>query len=837
MRRTRRQIAWDGPAWDGPAGERHDALGRSSPWAPWTAALAILAGLLQIQTSARGEDLPPRAPIEEAVVPILQRYCARCHGEGREEGGLDLLARAGAFSLEKDRALWERVLELVRDHTMPPRKARKPEAAERARLVAWLEAALDDLDCDDPAVLDPGRVTIRRLNRAEYRNTIRDLTGVDFEAAADFPVDDVGYGFDNIGDNLSLPPLLLEKYLDAAETVIDRAAARPDAAELEPRRFQAEELEATAPSRALGSALSIDREGEVFVECEFPAAGEYVLRARAYGEQAGPEKTRMAFRLDGREVAAVSVAAVERAPEVYEARAPVAAGKRRYAIAYLNNYREPDHPDPRLRGDRNLIVDWFELELAARETPVALPESYQRLFIAHPSGGKSEDACAREILAAFAGRAFRRPAGEEDVERLMGLFAAARSHEGSFDGAIKVVLKAILCSPRFLFRVEADPRPADHGPREAGGKRLLDPFEIASRLSYFLWSSMPDEELFRLAREGQLHDEGVLEREVDRLLSDPRSQAFIENFAGQWLQTRLLENLTPDPALFPGCDAELREAMETETLLFFEAVLREERSLLELIDADFTFVNERLARHYGMDGGSPQGEEPRGGAAAGADGAPAGAGSARGGFRRVSVAGTSRGGLFTQASFLALTSNPTRTSPVKRGKWILEQILGTPPPPPPPDVRELEETAEAILSGPLRERMERHRSDPNCAVCHERMDALGFAFENFDAVGVWRDFDGKFLIDPSGELPDGRRFDGPGGLKALLRDEVEALARNLAAKLLTYALGRGMTRQDRCALEEIVDFGWARGYKLKSLVHAVVRSEPFRMRQGSAPPD
>jgi hypothetical protein len=393
----------------------------------------------------------------------------------------------------------------------------------------------------------------------------------------------------------------------------------------------------------------------------------------------------------------------------------------------------------------------------------------------------------------------------EEVNRLLALFRVAESQGDSFDNGIALALQAILTSPHFIFRVERDRGPNRLLPH------LINEFELATRLSYFLWSSMPDEELLALAGQSALRKPGNLEKQVRRMLNDAKARALVENFAGQWLQLRNLRNVAPDPGLFPAFDEALRSAMLKETELFFESVLKEDRSILDFLTADYTFVNERLARHYGIPG--VQGDQ----------------------FRRVSLTGSPRGGVLTQASVLTVTSNPTRTSPVKRGKWILENILGTPPPPPPPGAGELSEDKKVVLSGTLRQRMEQHRANPNCATCHQRMDPLGFGFENFDAIGAWRERDGQFSIDSSGVLPSGQSFKGPGELKAILKSQREAFARCLSEKMLTYALGRGLEPYDKCTVEQLAGILAKNNYKFSNLVVEIVKSDPFQMRRGQEP--
>ncbi len=767
----------------------------------WTLVLfaATASGAPADETSFQGE-----------IIPLLKKFCLECHGSEKAKADLSFepyltLRYAGDGGVTRDRKVWERVLKMLEESEMPPAKKPQPSADERQKAVGWIRTELARFDCK--GAVDPGHVTLRRLNRAEYNNTIRDLTGIDFHPAESFPADEVGYGFDNIGDVLSLHPLLFEKYLDAADEIVAKTI-EAERRRVFIRRFEAEKAETESASVPVEVwAISLQKEGDVFTHVEFPRDGEYLLRARAYGEQAGPEPTRMAFRIDGREVRSMAVEAVETAPKVYETRTRIAAGKRRFSVAYLNNYVDTTNPDPALRGDRNLVIDWFEAE----ELPsgAALPSTVPStvVFTRRPHDDADREACAREILTRFAGRAFRRPARSEETERLAAVVREELKRGEDFESAVGVALQAILISPNFLFRVE---EAGAGSPGTAAGKvaRSVSDHALASRLSYFLWSSMPDEELLRLAGEGRLGSPQVLDAQVGRMLDDPRSRGLVENFASQWLQTRFLDAVSPDPKLFPTFNEKLRQAMKTETLLFFEAILRENLSLLDFIDADFTFVNEPLARHYGIEG--VKGEE----------------------FRRVPLGGVPRGGILTHASILTFTSNPTRTSPVKRGKWILEQILGAPPPLPPPNVQELSEAPEAILSGSLRQRMEMHRADPSCATCHSKMDPLGFAFENFDAVGAWRDFDGKFLIDPSGSLPDeggqkGASFEGADGLRAILKNRKEAFARALAEKMLTYALGRGLEFYDRCAVDRILEELAKDGYRMRTLVLAVARSHPF----------
>ncbi len=743
---------------------------------------------------ARGEPVA----YETHLRPLFEQYCFNCHGE-RRRAGLDLRAYPDAASVSANRATFETVLLNLENNLMPPPNRPQPSAEERARAVAWIRRALFTVDCSRP---DPGRVTIRRLNRTEYNNTIRDLVGVDFQPADDFPQDDVGYGFDNIGDVLSLPPVLLEKYLAAAQRILDRAIVTGPP-EPVTRRFRADELTGGEPNEAGGRSLF--SEGEIHFQYEVARAGEHLLRLRAYGDQAGPEPVKIALRLDGRPLGEFQVTATARAPQVLTNRLHLEPGRRRLAVAFLNDYYQPDAPNPR-RRDRNFHLAGVEITAPPPPEPPPLPESHRRIFFVQPAAPtpEAEAACARTLIGAFARRAYRRPVTEGEVDRLLQLYARAREDGDSFEAGVKWALTAVLVSPHFLFRGELQPEPDN--PQAV---HPVNEFALASRLSYFLWSTMPDEELFRLAAEGRLRKE--LKAQVRRMLRDPKARALVDNFAAQWLQFRNLEIAAPDPATYPAFTPELRAAMRREAELFAEHILREDRSVLEFLDADWTFLNGPLARHYGIPG--VEGEE----------------------FRKVSLRGTRRGGVLTQGSFLTITSNPTRTSPVKRGKWVLENLLNAPPPPPPPDVPELPDNREARLTGSLRQRLEQHRADPMCASCHALMDPIGLGLENFDGVGAWRDQDEGFPVDPSGQLVTGETFRGPDDLKRLLLTaKREEFLRCLASKLLTYALGRGLEYYDQCAVDSIVDTLRRGHYRFSALVWGVVNSVPFQQRRGEA---
>jgi len=568
-------------------------------------------------------------------------------------------------------------------------------------------------------------------------------------------------------------------------------------------------LEASGGSPADDDGRILTSDGEIAVTHQLPESGEYVLRIRASGDQAGPEPVRMAVRIDGKDLKRFDVTAARGSWEECTFHQKLRQGKRRLSVAFLNDYYKPDDPDPRKR-DRNLIVESIQLEGPLYAAGATRPESHRRIIFQTPKTRQEIPVAAHAILQRFASRAYRRPVTEGELGRLLKFVDLAVHNGDSFERGIQLAVQAILVSPQFLFRVELDSRSSSgsgKGHSETASAPIGD-FEVASRLSYFLWSTMPDDELYRLATEGKLRSSDNLERQVLRMLKDPRSQALVDNFAAQWLQLRNLKAATPDHGRFPGFDEPLRAAMARETEMFFGAIAHGDLSILNFLDSDFTYLNERLARHYGV--GGVRGDQ----------------------FRRVKLKGHTRGGLLTQASILTVTSNPTRTSPVKRGKWVLEQILGTPPPPPPADAPAFNEEQKAVSAASLRQQMEQHRAKASCATCHGRMDPLGFGLENFDAVGAWRDKDGSLPIDSSGTLPSGSSFRGPEQLKAILKSRSNEFARCLTVKMLTYALGRGLEDYDHCAVDKIVEHLVAANYRFSALVQGIVESDPFLKRRG-----
>jgi mono/diheme cytochrome c family protein len=837
-----------------------------------SAALALLVSLALAQALSGQARNPARAQetYQKTVLPVLSRNCFACHNEKLQTAGLNLEAYRDASVAVGETTVWTNVLGKVSAGQMPPAGSPAPSKAEISAVTSWIETLLGIASTPTLPDGDPGRVTARRLNREEYNNTVRDLLGVSARPADEFPVDDSGYGFDNIGDVLTLSPLLMEKYIAAARKLSQLAVYGE---EVPPKpTVLAVLLPKKGPEISVGSSggliLPYSMRGTMYLSYVFPVDAEYEFRVRVnnhrdmngvtydaplkeflesleaakhgptFQEGAAPqegggaaprpvkgprgprrpptpeelkareEKARLAFppmrmvlTVDGKQIGEDSIEGdtnykYDHAPTV--ARVPIKAGQHFIRASFpeladLDDPRRNMNPD----GRRRMYIE--DAVIAGPYNPSPEPsDSHKKIFICKDHTA----ACAREIVENLSRRAYRRPVTQQEVDKLTGLVSLAQRQGDSFDEGVRLVVQAVLMSPSFLFRIEQDPKPATAS--SAAPHRIND-YEIASRLSYFLWSSMPDDELFLLAKEQKLGRPAVLAAQVKRMLADSKAGALVDNFAGQWLGIRNLDRKPPDPDRFPAADDELLDYMHKETNLFVTAMFRENHSILDFIDAPFTYLNGPLARHYGIEG--VNGEE----------------------FRRVELTDSQRGGILTQGAILTVSSYPTRTSVVTRGKWVLDNLLGTPPPPPPPDVPVLAEQ-EIGATASLRETMEQHRANPACAVCHLPMDPIGFGLENFDASGAWRTHDGKFLIDASGTLPGGKSFNGAKGLEAILKSKSDLFARNFIEKLMTYALGRGVERFDRSALAAIVADAAAHNYRFSTLVMDVVDSKPFLMR-------
>jgi hypothetical protein len=764
----------------------------------WTALAFSLAA-----SGVRADEgpAPTQADFSKKIQPLLQKYCYECHGETAPRAGVNLARYQTPQQMFESRRLWRNVLSKIRGGEMPPDDAKAtPSATERDELATWVSTVLSTADCRDRP--RPGLVTLRRLTRYEYRNSVRDLTGVDYQPAGDFPGDDTGYGFDNIGDVLSLPPILLEKYVAAAEQIAGRAIVAVDPSQTVDRKVAATAMktEGGRVEKLGASARALLTNATLTESFDAPRAGMYEIRVQAAGDQAGNEPAKMGLVIDGKQEKQFLVKNDREHANEFSYKHRLGEGKHTLGVAFLNDYYNEKAPNEKKR-DRNLIVHAVQITGPLNLTTKNLPDSHKRIITTVPDARTTRRAASEKVIRQFATLAFRRPATGAEVDRLVALTEQSRVDGESFEQGIQLAVQAVLVSPNFLYKVELDPPGRDGQPRD------LTEHEVATRVSYFLWSSGPDAELLSHCEAKSLLADRNLDRQVRRMLKDERSKALIENFVGQWLELQSLERRKPDAASFPSFDAKLAAAMRRETELFVWTVLRDDLSVINLLSADFTYVNEALARLYGIKGIT--GKE----------------------FQLISTAGTHRGGLLTQASFLTVTSNPNRTSPVKRGRFILDNFLGTPPPPPPPNVPDLKETQ---VEGTLRQRMEQHRTNPVCASCHNRMDPLGFALENYDAIGRWREVDGSGRIDASGKLPTGEEFKGPEALRKLLVSRKEEFVRCLTEKLLTYALGRGLEYTHQCTVDEIIKKARPFDYRFSSLVLEIVRSDPF-LKKGSRP--
>lgn len=735
---------------------------------------------------------PASAGFDTAVKPLLTRSCYACHNDRNASGGLNILPFTSPASLGERREEWERIVQKIRTGEMPPKPSPRPAQDKVDALLGFIHAEFEKADRNVKP--DPGRVTARRLNRVEYANTIRDLLGVEFRADQDFPSDDSGHGFDNIGDVLTISPVLMEKYLNAAERIAARALGNLSL----PKPVEAEYHTKDKKLRRVDLSTVEARH-----RVEFD--GEYLIRIGMPGHRGESGKpVTMQFWVDGQPVHSQQV---ETKPSklVYfdpyseeEFRLNLTEGEHTLRVGFVN--------DDFVKGlDRKQAYDnkankYFNMIKVIGPYPVKQPPaSRARILVCDPKTGQP---CVDRIVSTLARRAWRRPVTKAEVASLTRFVTLAKSEGLGVEEGLQVAIQAMLVSPHFLFRIERDPAGADPLRPHA-----ITDLELASRLSYFLWSSMPDDTLLGLAEAGKLRAPGVLDAQVTRMLADPRAAALADNFAGQWLETRNLDSVKPDPQKFPEWNPDLRDAMKAETRLFFEHILRENRPVGEFLSANYTFLNETLARHYGIEG--VQGPD----------------------FRRVELATSQRGGVLSHASVLTVSSYPTRTSPVIRGKYVLQNILGTPPPPPPPDVPSLDEDAVGT-AGSVRQQLEKHRTNPTCASCHARMDTLGFGLENYDAIGRWRSQDGKFPVDSTGTLPNGKSFSSPAELRGLLAEDLNEFTRALTEKMLTYALGRGLERFDRKTVNSIAATLAADGHRSQTLVREVVRSLPFQQRRG-----
>jgi mono/diheme cytochrome c family protein len=810
------------------------------------------------RTTARTTARPhPADGFDTIVRPFLSQNCFTCHGNKKQENGLNLQQFETSASLLEHGDKWEEVVSKLRGKEMPPIEEEQPEEQERQAVATWIANELTRLDRVTPP--NPGRVTARRLNRTEYNNTIRDLLGVDLKPADDFPQDDAGYGFDNIADVLSLSPVLMEKYVSAADKVPRRAlfGAPEIAATLTRLRSEGRRVQEVREVPAVYDVTGLSMPNAFHSMYRVPVDGEYVIKVvlgglRPKGSMPVPitlwvdQKEIQTTSHDQERAASFEIDRQDFGGQSVQFRVRLTAGDRWIAVAIPRifeglptRYNGPSPstrpvPPREFRAPPNAPPDRvaflkkrFEeagAELAkiplngvrVNAVEVGGPYSYAKgpsrdsrlkVYTCGHLNGAHTSTCPARIMTDLARRAFRRPVTAKELEKYIALVRTAQKEESSFDEGLAVGIQALLVSPDFLFRIERD-RPAKPGVNAHKAYKIT-PHELATRLSYFLWASMPDAELRRAADAGTLRDPAIVAYQVRRMLRDPKSFALAEHFGGQWLQFRALESVTRDRDRFPDFEDYLRLSMRRETELFVDHIVRQDRSVLDFIDGRYSFLNERLARHYGVK--NVVGPE----------------------FRRVDLTGTPRAGVLTQGSVLTVSSYATRTSPVLRGRWVLDNLLDAPPPEPPNDVPSLDDS-KIGKSASMREQLEEHRKNPTCAACHKRMDPLGFGLENFDAIGAWRTADGNFPIDATGVLPDGRKFTGPEELRAILSSERDAFAEAITSKLLTYALGRGLERYDRKTVKHIAARLPRYNYRFSGLVMEIVNSLPFTSRRPAA---
>jgi cytochrome c5 len=793
---------------------------------------------------ARPQQSAPDQP--SALIPaspdsqrsVLSKYCQTCHNQRLRTAGL-ALDTANLDDVTQDAELWENVIRKLRVGAMPPPGLPRPDDGTVRAMVSRLQSAIDRAAVTAP---NPGRTeTFHRLNRAEYANAIRDLLGLDIDdLSALLPADDAGHqGFDNIAEVLSVSPALLERYMSAARKLSRLALGLP------PRGATVDTYRVSSllvQDDQVDESLPFGSRGGVAIHRYFPVDGEYSIKLTLQRTKNSENiiglgrPQQLDVRVDGVRVARFTIGGedkgkpapqsfagrfpgdaewekyVHHADDALEARFTVSAGPRVVGVSFVQSTPEPvgvlqPRPEYTLSPEQDeLQTGNAGIEIVAIGGPFTVTgpgdtKSRRKILVCQPSRRDDQTACAKKILSALARRAYRGVVTNRDVDTLLRFFEAGRRDDG-FEGGVQLALERLLADPRFLFRLEPDP------PTVAPGSVYpLSNLELASRLSFFLWSSVPDDELLDVAGSGRLNNPIMLERQVRRMLSDSRSRALVDNFAGQWLQLRNLRNVSPDTALFPGFDENLRAALQEETEQFVHSQFREDRSVVDLIEADYSFLNERLARHYRV----PNVHGSR--------------------FRKVTFATEERGGLLGQGSLLTVTSYPNRTSPVLRGKWVLETLLGSPPPPPPQDVPPLPDRSETGTPMSVRQRLEAHRSKPQCASCHAPMDPLGFALENFDAIGAWRTSDGGLPIDASATMPGGLTFAGPAELRRFLLSRREQFVDTVAAGLLTYALGRNLEYYDMPVVRSIVRDAGMNDHRWSSLIFGVIKSAPFQMRR------
>ncbi|HWF09942.1 MAG TPA: DUF1592 domain-containing protein [Bryobacteraceae bacterium] len=775
---------------------------------------SLLCASLHIPSASAAPKQPPAGFNPRA---LLDQYCVTCHSERLKTGGL-VLEKIDTTNLTGHAEIWEKVVEKIHGGMMPPAGLPRPDKPALDSLAAWAETELDKAAVEHP---NPGRVGIHRLNRAEYGNGVRDLLALNVDVSQLLPADDSSAGFDNIADALTVSPVLLERYLSAAWKISSIAVGDPNITPL----TDTFRVRSDASQDQHIDGLPIGTRGGLLIKYNFPLDAQYLFKVRFWANTVNTVRglefpTRVEITLDGARVKLVTIggqedadlgntnprASAEQISKRVELQIPVKAGPHEVAIAFLQKTTGPNVDILQPFGREKLDpvntagipeVDWMSITGPIKPTGSGNTPSRRAIFTCHPASNADDVACARQILTGLARKAYRRPVTDAETERLLTYFQRGRNNFSSFDAGIENGIAFLLVNPQFLFRSETDPPGA-----AAGSVYRISDYELASRLSFFLWSSIPDETLLTLAADGKLKDPAILDAQIKRMLADKRADALISNFLGQWLYLRNLKATAPDQQIFPDFDDNLRQAFQHETELFVGSIMREDHSVLDLLNADYTFVNDRLARHYGIP--NIYGDQ----------------------FRKVKLTDPARRGLLGQGSILTVSSYANRTSPVLRGKWVMTNIMGTPPPPPPPNVPPFKETA----AGSVRQRMEEHRSNAACAGCHKVMDPLGFALENFDAIGAWRTADQGTVVDASATLSDGSTINGASALIDILSAHPEQFVRTMTRMLMTYALGRETEYYDMPVIRGIERDAEKQNYRFSSLVLGIVNSPQFKMK-------
>lgn len=748
----------------------------------------LLIAILITGFGCTPENEAPKVDLKaQKAFALIEQHCFRCHNNEKQKGKIDLASFASVQAPLKNIKLWRHALSMAEDRTMPPEGKKQPTEEERQEIISWLQNSLENTYALMPD--DPGKTVVRRLNRTEYENTLNDLLFIDEDHVVDIPLDSVGYGFDNISELLHIPPLLMEKYLAVARNAVNKAIWENPNPKINLRLGTGEFVKVSGAGDINSNVVGIYSNGTVKTDFTAQFNSKYRLTLNAYGTQAGDEPVKASIKIDGKTVKTVSIKNKEYSPGDFVFEVDLQKGKRKIEISFINDFY-----DSSKKQDRNLFIK--HLDITGPLGKISLPESHTGLIPNTPASGESDEIAAIKNIKAFLQRAFRSQVNDEQLTRYVSLYSQQRKSGRSFYQALKTSYMAALVSPNFLFKMEQKP----------GEISKTSDYELAVRLSYFLHSSMPDERLLDLASKNQLSKAEVFKQETERLLKSPKLLEFSKNFSGQWLMLRSLDRLQPDMEKFPYWNDKLKDSMKNEAVTLFHTILSNNESIKKFISNEDIYINETLARHYGIS--NIQGEQ----------------------IRKVK-APSNRGGILTMSSTLAVTSMPARTSPVKRGKWILDEILGTPPPEPPADVDPLETTEKVNPNMSLRKQLELHRADEACASCHRIMDAFGFCIENFDPLGKWRDKENGRPIDTGGVLPDGTKLSGLKSLQDYLVSKEEKFAEHLISKLLIYALGRGLEESDYKTISSIVAKTKNGGYRFQDIIHAISESVPFQMKK------